>query len=159
MTKWKILNGIAFIVLWSAIVTSYYGFLYPAPFAPASLVQQVEWKSFLLLYFALLLLAFTFSLIGSGLYAFQKSFLKILLTLHIVAIMSIGIVAGITLYNKRSGLKELLSDTKQQAARDIRADAIYYISYGLPHPDSNYFKRDSIMAKYGIHHTSTCIID
>jgi len=113
----------------------------------------------LLLYLALLLLASTFSLIGSGLYAFQKNFLKILLTLHVVAIMSIGIVAGITLYNKRSGLKELLSNTKEQAARDIQADSIYHISYGFPHLDSNYFKRDSIMAKYGIHHTSTCVID
>lgn len=68
-------------------------------------------------------------------------------------------MVGLTLNDKRSEFKKILSEIKQQAARDIQAGTIRYISYGLPHIDSNYMKRDSIMAQYGIHYTFNCIID
>ncbi|MGE9310085.1 hypothetical protein ACLOAU_00440 [Niabella sp. CJ426] len=159
MTKWKILNGIAFLLLWLVIIASYYSFLYPAPFGICSLVKQVEWESFSLLYIGLPLLAFTLSFVRFNQHCFQKNFLKILLVLHLAAIMSISILAGVALNHKRSEFKKFLSEIKQQAVRDIQAGSIRYMSYGLPHIDVNYTKRDSIMAKYGMRHTFNCLID
>lgn len=159
MTKWKILNVIAFLLLVVAIIAGCNSFLYPAPFAVIPLLKQVEWKSFLLLYTALLLIAFTFSCILSSQYPFQKTFFKTLLTLHIAAIISVSIIAFLTLNKKRSALRELFPELEKQAARDIEADSIRYMSYGFPIPDSNYIRRDQIMAKYGIYHTPICTID
>ena len=159
MVKWKILNGIAFLLLWMAITASYQSFLYPADFAIVPLLRQVEWKSSFLLYTALLLLAFTFSFMLSRQGAFQRTFFKTLLALQIAAMMTMSILTFLTLNKKRSGLKELFSELEKQAAHDIEADSIRYISYGFPIPDSNYVKRDSIMAKYGIYNTPVCIIE
>lgn len=159
MTKWKILNVIAFLLSWIAITVSYYSFLYPAPFAIVPLLRQVEWKYFLLVYTVLLLFAFTFSFMLSRQGAFQRTFFKTLLALQIAAMMTMSILTFLTLNKKRSGLKELFSELEKQAAHDIEADSIHYISYGFPIPDSNYMKRDSIMAKYGIRYTANCIID
>lgn len=159
MRKWKILNGIAFLLLAVAITAGYYRFFYPAPFAFMPLLKEIEWKFFLLLYIALLLLAFTFSFILARKFPSQRTFFKTLLALHVAAIMSINILTLLTLNKKRNELKELFRELKKQAANDIKADSIYYISYGFPIPDSNDLKRDSIRASYGIHHRSTCIID
>ncbi len=114
---------------------------------------------FLLLYTALLLLAFTFSCILSRQYPFPKAFFKILLVLHIAAIISVSILASLTYNKKRSALKELFPELEQQAERDVQADSIRYMSYGFPIADSNYIRRDQIMAKYGIYHTPICTID
>jgi hypothetical protein len=158
MTKWKILNVVAFLLLVVAIMAGCHSFLYPAPFSVIPLLKQIGWKSFLLLYTALLLLAFTFSFILSSRYLFQKTFFKTLLTLHIAAIMSVSILAFLTLTKKRSALKELFPELEKQAARDIQADSIRYIPYEFPIPDSNDRKRDSIMANYSIYIKLTFII-
>jgi len=121
MTQWKILNGILFLLLWATITGGYYSFVYPASFTMESLLKQVEWKSFSLLYIGLLLLAFTPGFIRFGRYSFQKTFFKALLILHLLAITSISILVGLTLNDKRSEFKKILSEIKQQAARDIQA--------------------------------------
>lgn len=159
MVKWKILNGIAFFLLWAAITGSHYDILYPGPFTIGALLKLVAWQPFLLLYSALLLLAWTFSFIFWNKSSVQTVFFKTVFILQVIATITM-VISGVSILNKkRNELSELLSDTKLQAAHDIHVDSVRFISYGLPLPDSNYIRRDSIMAKYGIYHTPICIID
>lgn len=157
--KWKILNGVAILLLLVSTVAGSYSFLYPAPFEPELLIKQVAWNRFCLIYLAILLGSAIFSIGISRKSHIAGTFLITTFFLQAIAVMIIGVSGAIAFINKRSEVKELFSELEKQAARDIRADSIRYISYGLPIPDSNDLKRDSIMAKYGIYHTPICTID
>lgn len=150
---------ISALLMWVVIICSYYAFSYPLPFDIPSLLMQVEWRPILLLYLALLLFAIALAFIISRKQFVIRTFLKTVSILQFMAAL-LFVVLGLTgIYKAHRQYKEVLGETEKRAENDIKRDSVTFISYGLPVFDSNYLKKDSIRAKYGIHTTFSCILD
>ncbi|WP_300599171.1 hypothetical protein [Niabella sp.] len=147
------------LLMWIIIICSYYAFDYPQSFDIVQLVKQVEWYPLLPLYLALLLFAFILAVIISRKYPLVKTFLKTASILQCIA-ASFFIILGLThLYNTSQQYKAVIRETEKRAENNIKRDSVTFTSFGLPVPDSNYQKRNSIQAKYGIYTTFDCVLD
>jgi hypothetical protein len=153
------------ILLWVVNVLVYYLFNYPNDFSLNDiLINQVEWKSLLLIHGLLILIASVLSLVNYRKINFNKKFICLIVFINILATI-LNLSNGIYRYNKnKKELNELVLMYQQDAKIDIKNDKIKSFGHGLvlpPHDKKNYEKYiavKSIEEKYGLYATSTCLI-
>lgn len=165
MKKLVIIAILSTILLWVVNILVYYLFNYPNDFSLNDiLINQVEWKSLLLVYGLLILIAAVLSLLFYKKINFNKKFIRLIVFINILAII-LNLSNGFyRFYENKKELNELVLMYQQDAKNDIKNDKIKSFGHGLvlpPQDEKNYKKFiiiESIEKKYGLYATSTCII-
>lgn len=150
-----IIAVISTLLLWTVTVLSYYLTNYPEDFNVVYIVREnLEWKPFLLIYLALIVVALTAGFLFFKKKAFSDKFYKLIIVFNLVYMMFFA-VTGINQFRENKNLYDaLLAEFKKDAADDIKNDNVKSFGFGLemiPHGKQLQIRKsDSILKIYGL---------